>query len=111
MAKLAELSPARQVEVINSYVERSRSIPALDACANLARSSGNWKVCESVIHERNMSMLGKTRQGYKPAVYVKGWHEIIVTNEYATLKNGKRVHARELCNRGYKYFPINLSEE
>ena len=111
MARLAELSTSDQVKVISAHAGRALTFDSLDLCANLARNTGNWKVCVTSIHERNMSMLGKTRQGYEPAVYVKGFHEVVVNNEYATFKSGKRVHARELCKRGYKYFPHNLSEQ
>ena len=111
MAKLVELSPARQAETINAYTKRSLTFRALDHCANLARQTGNWNVCVRTIHERNMTMLGKVREGYPPAVWIKGWHEIVIVNEHATLKNGDKIHVRKLCDRGYRYFPVNLKGE
>ena len=103
--RLNQLSTEKQVDAIRSHSQRALKFDALDHCANLARSRGVWKQCASVIHERNMTILGKVRQGYPPAVWKKGFHEVIVVNEHVTIK-GKEIHVRQLCKRGYKFIPV-----
>ena len=83
----------------------------LDRVANTARGLNLWSQCVDTIHDRNMVMLGKTRQGYSLAVWKKGFHEVIVENEHTIIK-GKAVHVRQLCQRGYKFIPVRrLNDE
>lgn len=107
--RLKELSKEKQVQEIRSHSERALKFDALDHCANLARSHGVWKQCASAIHEQNMTILGKVREGYPPAVWKKGFHEVIVVNEHATVSD-KEIHVRQLCKRGYKFIPVRRQE-
>lgn len=105
MTKLADLSKRQQVKAIVHYTGRSRTFRALDRCADLARQTGNWKVCVDVIHDKNMTMLGKP--GYGSATYRKGWHVVVVRDEFVKFKSGKEVHVRKLCKRGYRFVPTS----
>lgn len=105
MTKLADLPRTTQVKAIEHYTVRARNFAQLDQCATNARETGNWKLCVKVIHDRNMTMLGKP--GYGPAVYKKGWHIVIVRDEFVAFKSGKEIHVRELCKRGYRFVPTS----
>jgi hypothetical protein len=98
-----------RIRVINKKARKAVTFRGLDLCANLARQHGDWLYCEPDIHEKNMTMLGK--DGYGDAVYQKGWHVVIVNNEFATQADGARVHARKLSKRGYKFIGTQESEQ
>ena len=103
--KFDELTQDEQIRGINYVAKRAVKFNELDNCAHLARSSGHWKQCVDTIHRKNMVLLGKVRQGYAPAMWKKGFHEVTVVNERATVAK-KRVHVRQLCKRGYKFIPV-----
>ncbi len=77
-----ELARRDQIKVIASYAGRALTFAPLDRCANLARATGNWHALVDVIHKRNMTLLGKTGSGYTPAAYKKGFHTVVVTDEF-----------------------------
>jgi len=103
--KLAELTTEEKIVAVNSHAKRALKFSALDHCANIAREHGIWLQCANMVHERNMTLLGKTRQGYRPAVWKKGFHEVIVVNEHTTIR-GEEVHVRKLCKKGYRFIPV-----
>ena len=107
--KFDELTQDEQISGINHVAKRAVKFSELDNCANLARDIDStrqvWRACADTIHRKNMVLLGKIRKGYAPAVWKKGFHEVIVTNEHAIVK-GKEVHVRQLCKRGYKFIPV-----
>jgi hypothetical protein len=105
--RLKDLDKVARIRVINHRARRAVTFRGLDHCANLARKHGEWSYCEPDIHERNMTMLGK--DGYGQAVYQKGWHVVIVNNEFATKADGHRIHARKLSQSGYRFIGSKAS--
>ncbi len=99
-----ELTQDEQVRGINHVAKHTVKFSELDNCANLARSSGHWGECVDTIHRKNMVLLGKVRKGYAPALWKKGFHEVVVVNEHTKVK-GVETHVRQLCKRGYKFIP------
>ena len=94
-----------QVKFLREKARKAIRFSGLDRVANTARKLKLWDQCVDTIHDRNMVMLGKTRQGYPLAVWKKGFHEVVVENEHTIIK-GRAVHVRQLCQRGYKFIPI-----
>ena len=103
--RLHDVPKERQVAFLQGKARKAIRFSGLDRVANTARKLNLWSQCVDSIHNRNMVMLGKTRQGYPLAVWKKGFHEVIIENEHTIIK-GRVVHVRQLCKRGYKFIPV-----
>ena len=90
------------IEVVKEYAPRAVTLHAIDRLAKLARDENVWDKCEAIIHERNMRLLGKDG---KQAIYIKDGITYAIWDGW-TLNQGKRyfhVHARALCENGFRY--------
>ena len=93
------------VEIVHDRVPTVLTLQQLDRLATEARTTKDtWRACESVIHKRNLRLLGKDGG---PAIYTKGHTKFTVWDGWAVgcRHIQYRFHARGLCEAGFRYVP------
>jgi len=91
------------VDIVYEYTPKVTTLLGLDKLAQIAREENVWGECKEIIHERNLRLLGKDG---KQAIYIRDGITFAVYDGWTVKAKGRRVirvHARALCENGFKY--------